>query len=96
MMRLHRMLKIHDIVKYFGGSKWSFTDDNVQSLLLQMCPADRKSFQFDVKKIVWDTYLENYVLGIRQFQFKQSTESLPGCRRNMSRSVYAFQYQYFI
>lgn len=86
------MIKVQDKLKkavecleYFTTHQWTWTDDNVRNLLTHMSVADRESFQFDVNEIHWDVYMEKYVLGFREFLFKQSPKSLPNSRRKMNR-----------
>ncbi|KAL5289055.1 hypothetical protein ACFFRR_009324 [Megaselia abdita] len=72
-------------LEYFSTHQWRFQDDNVRALLNTLSPRDRENFVFDVKLIEWDKYIENYVLGFREFLFKQSPESLPSSRKRMMR-----------
>lgn len=72
-------------LEYFATHQWRFQDDNVRALLNTLSPRDRENFVFDVKQIEWDKYIENYVLGFREFLFKQSPESLPSSRKRMMR-----------
>lgn len=67
------MVKIQDkldkaakCLEYFATQEWSFEDDNVRTLSLTLSEQDRTEFSFDVAKINWDEYIENYVLGIRR------------------------------
>lgn len=81
----HKLTKAVECLEYFTTHQWSFTDDNVRALLTHMNQKDRENFQFDVSKIHWEKYLEKYVLGFREFLFKQSPKSLPNSRRAMTR-----------
>lgn len=85
----HKLSKAVECLEYFTTHQWSFKDDNVRDLLTHMSQQDRESFQFDVSEIHWEKYMEKYVLGFREFLFKQSPKSLPSCRRKMSRSVFS-------
>lgn len=80
-----KLSKAVECLEYFTTHQWSFTDDNVRHLLTQMSASDRQSFQFDVCRINWEQYLEKYVLGFREFLFKQSPKSLPNSRKKMTR-----------
>ncbi|KOB65901.1 hypothetical protein OBRU01_22080, partial [Operophtera brumata] len=59
---------------------WAFADDNVRALSGALSRDDARVFDFDVRNIDWDAYIESYVLGIRRFLFKESPESLPRSR----------------
>jgi alcohol-forming fatty acyl-CoA reductase len=86
------MIKVQDklaksvqCLEYFTTHQWKFNGDNVQMLLDSMQENDRKEFQFDVRSIEWEDYVEKYVLGFRQFLFKQSPSSLEESRKRMSK-----------
>ncbi|EFX68378.1 hypothetical protein DAPPUDRAFT_114575 [Daphnia pulex] len=50
-----------------------------------MTTEDQEMFYFDVRKINWQSYLENYILGIRQFTLKDDPTTLPTARTNLKR-----------
>lgn len=58
--------KAADCLEYFTMQEWEFDDENVRALSLTLSETDKKEFCFDVAKIDWENYLENYVLGIRR------------------------------
>lgn len=62
-----RLDKAAKCLQYFATQQWSFEDDNVRTLNLTLSDQDRSEFSFDVAKINWDEYIENYVLGIRRW-----------------------------
>uniref|UniRef100_T1E2J9 Fatty acyl-CoA reductase n=1 Tax=Psorophora albipes TaxID=869069 RepID=T1E2J9_9DIPT len=70
-------------LQYFTNTQWRFRNDNVKKLLTHLSPHDRDTFQFDVAAIDWQEYIEKYVLGFREFLFKQNPGSLEKCRNNM-------------
>lgn len=87
-----RMIKVQDklaksveCLEYFTTHAWKFHSDNVFALLDAMQEKDRTQFQFDARTIQWDDYVEKYVLGFRQFLFKQSPSSLEASRKRMSK-----------
>lgn len=86
------MIKVQDklaksvqCLEYFTTHQWRFQGDNVKMLLESMDDEDKKEFQFDVRTIVWEDYVEKYVLGFRQFLFKQDPSSLEESRKRMSK-----------
>lgn len=83
----HKLSKMVESINHFTTHQWNFSDDNTRNLLTQMSQEDRKRFQIDVTEINWEKYMENYVLGVREFMFKQDSTSLPSCRKTVSRSV---------
>ena len=70
---------------YFSTREWKFMDDNVLALSASLSQADRDAFPFDVRQIKWPLYIEHYVLGIRQFIFKEPPSSLPKARKQLSK-----------
>lgn len=81
----NKIAKAVDCLEYFATNQWRFKDDNVQTLLHTLNQKDRDNFVFDVTTINWEKYVERYVLGFREFLFKQRPESLPSSRKNMLR-----------
>nr|XP_036669602.1 putative fatty acyl-CoA reductase CG5065 [Drosophila suzukii]XP_036669604.1 putative fatty acyl-CoA reductase CG5065 [Drosophila suzukii]XP_036669605.1 putative fatty acyl-CoA reductase CG5065 [Drosophila suzukii]XP_036669606.1 putative fatty acyl-CoA reductase CG5065 [Drosophila suzukii]XP_036669607.1 putative fatty acyl-CoA reductase CG5065 [Drosophila suzukii]XP_036669608.1 putative fatty acyl-CoA reductase CG5065 [Drosophila suzukii] len=87
----NKIAKAVECLEYFATRQWRFKDDNVHALLHTLSPKDREIFVFDVRHINWDKYVERYVLGFREFLFKQRPESLPASRKRMLRLYYLHQ-----
>ncbi|XP_055839875.1 putative fatty acyl-CoA reductase CG5065 [Episyrphus balteatus] len=87
----NKIAKAVDCLEYFATNQWRFRDDNVQTLLQSLSQKDRDNFIFDATTINWENYVERYVLGFREFLFKQRPESLPSSRKNMLRLYYLHQ-----
>lgn len=79
-------------LQYFTNAQWRFRNDNVKHLLTQLNSEDRNTFQFDVGTIDWHEYIERYVLGFREFLFKQNPQSLEKCRNNMYKLYILHQF----
>ena len=96
MVRIQAKLdKAATCLEYFSTQQWNFKDENVKRLSQQLSPEDRQTFMFDVKQIDWPSYLENYILGIRQFILKESPESLPAARSHIARLVVTLSLFFF-
>nr|CAI5818132.1 unnamed protein product [Callosobruchus analis] len=54
------------LTEYFTTQEWQFNDENVRNLVSTLSEVDKEVFCFDVAKIDWDKYIEDYVLGIRR------------------------------
>lgn len=80
-----KLRKAATCLEYFTSCEWQFDDSNVKKLNETMCETDREEFNFDVSKIDWEKYIENYVLGIRKFIFKEDLDSIEKARKNMRR-----------
>ncbi|XP_067626537.1 putative fatty acyl-CoA reductase CG5065 [Eurosta solidaginis] len=87
----NKIAKAVGCLEYFATHQWRFKDDNVHALLNVLSQKDRDTFVFDVRTIDWENYVERYVLGFREFLFKQRPESLPACRKRMMRLYYLHQ-----
>ncbi|KAH8253886.1 hypothetical protein KR032_007467 [Drosophila birchii] len=87
----NKIAKAVECLEYFATRQWRFKDDNVHALLHTLSPKDREIFVFDVRHINWDNYVERYVLGFREFLFKQRPDSLPASRKRMLRLYYLHQ-----
>ncbi|XP_037946927.1 putative fatty acyl-CoA reductase CG5065 [Teleopsis dalmanni] len=87
----NKIAKAVECLEYFATHEWQFKDDNVHSLLNMLSQKDRETFIFDVRSIDWENYVERYVLGFREFLFKQRPESLPASRNRMVRLYYLHQ-----
>ncbi|XP_033221450.1 putative fatty acyl-CoA reductase CG5065 [Belonocnema kinseyi] len=86
MVRVQAKLdKAATCLEYFSTQQWNFKDDNVRRLGAQLSSQDRETFMFDVKQIDWPSYLEHYILGIRQFILKESPDTLPAARSHITR-----------
>ncbi|XP_014293865.1 putative fatty acyl-CoA reductase CG5065 [Halyomorpha halys] len=70
---------------YFSTREWKFLDDNVLALNSSLSQVDREAFPFDVRQIKWPLYIEDYVLGIRQFIFKEPPSSIPKARKQLTK-----------
>lgn len=88
------MIKVQDklaksvqCLEYFTTHQWTFHNENVRELLNVMKERDKDNFQFDVRSIVWEDYIEKYVLGFRQFLFKQDPSSLEASRKRLTKYV---------
>lgn len=67
MLRIQdKLTKAATCLEYFTTKEWKFDDENVRNLSQTLSETDRKEFSFDVAKIDWENYIENYVLGIRR------------------------------
>jgi len=86
MVRIQaKLYKAAKCLEYFSTRQWNFRDDNVRRLGEQLSPEDRETFMFDVRRIDWPSYLENYILGIRHFILKESPDTLPAARSHITK-----------
>ncbi|KAJ8978354.1 hypothetical protein NQ317_002663 [Molorchus minor] len=92
MVRIQDKLnKAATCLEYFTTQEWRFEDENVRQLVTTLSEADSAEFSFDVAKIDWENYIENYVLGIRKFIFKEDAATLPKARKQVSRLYWIYR-----
>ena len=65
------------ITSFFALRQFQFVNDNFIPILDQMSAEDRRTFNFDVRQIDWQSYVEDYCLGIRRFILKEADDSIP-------------------
>jgi len=54
------------ITSFFALRQFQYVNDNSIPFLDQMSAEDRRNFNFDVRQIDWQSYVEDYCLGIRR------------------------------
>ncbi|XP_023220261.1 putative fatty acyl-CoA reductase CG5065 isoform X2 [Centruroides sculpturatus] len=86
--RKPKMIKVYSNLQkkistyeYFSIRDWKFGVRNVQELLEKMSTEDKQNFDFDISKLNWDQYMEDYFLGIRRFVFKEDDSTIPHSRK---------------
>lgn len=93
-----KVWKMIETLHFFTTRGWTFNAKGMPELFSRMTPEDQKEFNFDVSQIHWDSYLFDYVMGIKKFILKEDVEHLDRarvqlCRQRMKRqSVAALLY----
>jgi len=84
MARLYQKVEsATSAMEFFSTRGWNFSHANAEHLQSKMSREDRASFFFDVRAVDWNSYLENYVIGVRHFVMKEDPASLPLARRQL-------------
>ncbi|XP_067132219.1 putative fatty acyl-CoA reductase CG5065 [Centruroides vittatus] len=89
MMNIYN--KVHKKIsrmEYFCTRDWKFNARNVQQLLERMLEQDKQSFDFDISKLNWDRYMEDYFLGIRRFVLKEDDSTIARSRKLVLMKYY--------
>ncbi len=86
--KVHRSIAA---LEYFTINEWTFRNQNQLMIFDEMSLADKEIFCTDIRKIDWSTYMELYVLGVRQYLLKEKPETLPEARKRLRRLYYATQ-----
>lgn len=89
MSMVRRMERAAGYLQYFTTKEWTFKSRNLIHLRDIQTPKDREIFNFDVRTVEWEPYLESYVLGVRKFILQENESSLPAARRKLWRLYYA-------
>jgi fatty acyl-CoA reductase len=66
-----------DVIEYFSMRQWEFKMDNVNQLWDKLSNRDKKIFQFDMRQVNWDYFLEQYFCGIRQHLLHDPMDTVP-------------------
>ncbi|XP_043675011.1 uncharacterized protein LOC122632366 [Vespula pensylvanica] len=93
-----RLLKIYnkihkfmDVLSHFSTTEWKFTNERLNELTRKLTSEDRKLFFCDMKEIVWDTYFQSYLRGIRIYILKDPIETVPQARIKWQRLYWMHQ-----
>ena len=78
-------------VKYFGVTRWMFHETNVWSVVVQLTVEDRDTICFDIKQLNWDSYMERWVKGVRQYIVNGDRSALAQARERYEMQVYKQQ-----
>ncbi|KAJ6637081.1 putative fatty acyl-CoA reductase [Pseudolycoriella hygida] len=75
-----------DTGEFFAMHEWKFETTNMKELLCEInCATDGSDFNCDVRAMNWDSYIENYMFGIRKYVLKDGLESMEKARKALKR-----------
>jgi len=80
-----RLWKAVEVLEYFTSREWHWTNDNLVELIDKLSPHDQKEFDFDVRNIDWQLYLDNYCLGTKRYALKEDMNDLQVAKDNITR-----------
>lgn len=63
-------------LEFYTMRQWHFVSRNPAA-------EDRSTYNFDVQKINWESYMESYVLGVRKYLLKEDSSTLDLRRSNL-------------
>ena len=72
---------------FYMTHEWHFLTRNPVQLMDKMSDEDKETFNFDVRRIHWQSYLENYMSGIRTFILKDDPSTLPAAVKNLKKYI---------
>ncbi|KAL7883033.1 hypothetical protein SRHO_G00006910 [Serrasalmus rhombeus] len=86
MMRIfNRLHKAIGLLEYFSSQDWDWNSDNMNMLLNQLSPEDRKTFNFDVRQLNWPEYIENYCIGTKKYVLNEDMSDIPAARQHLRK-----------
>ena len=74
-----------DVLNYFTLQEWKFTNDRVQGIIDKLDKKDKELFQMDMREVIWDTYFQTYIKGVRVYLIKDPLDTLPQARIRWQR-----------
>ncbi|EFX77095.1 hypothetical protein DAPPUDRAFT_54498 [Daphnia pulex] len=84
LTRLYKKVhKAMSCLEFYTMRQWHFVSRNPDLLLEKMSAEDRNTYNFDVRKINWESYMESYVLGVRKYLLKEDSSTLDLRRSNL-------------
>ncbi|CAG9532435.1 unnamed protein product [Cercopithifilaria johnstoni] len=79
-----KVLRLVETLHYFTTRGWDFDSKGLIELWETTSEEDKKIFNFDVRQLDWDSYLFDYLMGVKRYVVKDRLEELPKARRNLS------------
>lgn len=83
-----KIARFTNIIQYFTVRNWEFSNTSTKQLLQELDKEDTEMFYFDMIKLDWEDYFENYVKGIRTYLLKEPLKTLPEARKRWNRYIY--------
>ncbi|KAK6032627.1 NAD-binding protein [Ostertagia ostertagi] len=80
-----RVWRMVEALHYFTTQGWTFQSKNLPKLWSSMSAHDQQLFNFDIRQLDWDSYLFDYVMGIKQYILKENLDNLQVARANLMR-----------
>ena len=71
----------------FSSSCSQWSHNNYYRLLSLMTEEEKATFNFDLKTIEWDKYIDHFCMGTKKYMLKEDVANLPAARRQIIRYV---------
>ncbi|KAJ9591141.1 hypothetical protein L9F63_002296, partial [Diploptera punctata] len=69
--------------EFFSLHEWKFHCENLQALMRDA--QDKTTFNVDISHMEWDTYVKYYMLGIRKYVLKDSSDTIPSAKKKLQK-----------
>uniref|UniRef100_A0A0K0DP35 Fatty acyl-CoA reductase n=1 Tax=Angiostrongylus cantonensis TaxID=6313 RepID=A0A0K0DP35_ANGCA len=80
-----RVWRMVETLHYFTTHGWTFHSKNLPKLWEALSVEDQQLFNFDVRQVDWDSYLFDYIMGIKRYILKDDLDNLRAARANLAR-----------
>lgn len=81
LVRLHKNVwNSLNLLNRFIFTEWLFDNQRTLELIDSLTPADRRSFNCDVRTIIWEEYFVTLTLGVRRYLSKENPRTLEAAR----------------
>ncbi|XP_037772550.1 putative fatty acyl-CoA reductase CG5065 isoform X1 [Penaeus monodon] len=81
----NKMVKAVSALEYFMLRDWTFHTSKTNALWRSLSPADQDIYHFSVKDLDWDTYIQTYQKGCKQYIMKEELSTIPFAKKVMTR-----------
>lgn len=72
--------------EFFAMHEWIFETTNIKELIKEITDAkDGDEFNCNPNTIKWDSYIKDYMLGIRKYVLKDGLESMEKAKISLKR-----------
>lgn len=86
-----KVYRTMNALEFFTTHEWFYRTENFQALNRELSTEDKSRFVIDVKQIDWPKYMENYVLGVRNYLLKEDPETIDAAKFRLDMLYYATQ-----
>ena len=70
--------------EFFTVNEWNFQGDNIKDLVKNVKVAnDAHHFNVDITVLDWDSYMHQYILGIRKYILKDNPDTMSKARNRL-------------
>ncbi|KAJ1355437.1 hypothetical protein KIN20_012834 [Parelaphostrongylus tenuis] len=80
-----RVWRMVETLHYFTTHEWTFRSKNLPKLWEALSVEDQQIYNFDIRQLDWNSYLFDYVMGIKRYILKDELENLQAARANLAR-----------
>ncbi|CAI5456164.1 unnamed protein product [Caenorhabditis angaria] len=80
-----KIWKMIEALHFFTTRGWQFNAKGLPQLITKMSTEDKNTYNFDIRTLNWESYLFDYVMGIKKYILKEKIDNVHNARRNLNR-----------